>query len=503
MSKLKNKINKLTKFQKYGCLIFIILFFLILVISIPSLAKLKNRVTLYNEPIWDGLVATSYARGDGTIDNPFIISNGSEFAYFSEQLKETNYENTYFELSNDIVLNDGVFDYNKTEGLMYILSGTKYYIKEYTNSYYDNVNYEGDPVGNVNFFPSLKNFKGIFNGNSYIIYGTYVSEQNVEKLGLFNNLEGIVNDLYIENSVIYGGNLTGGIASSSNNTTLNNVIYDGFVISENKSLNNVVDVLPTTINTSTVELTTNLQISTPEIDGSIVGTKLIGEYVVSAQASNTVVKINGIVVENGKFEVDLGTNIQNSVQITTISDVDSVTINFTNLKYSIDYNNSITSGIVADSINTSFVNVINKADVYGSYLSSGIIGIVNNSLQINRVYNLGNINGNNIASGIVGLVENNSSAVSILNSYNAGYINSIISGAILGKVNSNVGLINIENTFNVSDNYSMNSIINSTVNLSNCYNINGLSVYNGISTGSFVQTELSNLYTETFFISNL
>ena len=503
MNMLRGKINKLTKFQRYGCLILVLTFFLLLVISLPSLAKFKNRVTLYNEPVWDGMVATSYADGDGTSDNPYIISNGSEFAYFSEQLKETNYENKYFELSNDIVLNNGVFDYNETEGLIYILNGTKYYIKEYTNNYYDNINYEGDPVGSVNIFPSLDSFKGNFNGNSYIIYGTYISEQSVEKLGLFNSLEGIVSNLYIENSIIYGGNSSGGIASSTNNATLNNVIYDGFVISENQNLNNTIDVLPTTVNASTEELTTNLQINVPEIEGTIVSTKLTGEYVISDQTSNTIVKVNGIVVENGYFELDLGTNLQNFVQITTLSDVASVTVNFTNLKYSIDYNNSVTSGIVANSINTSFVNVINKANVYGNYISSGIAGVVDSSLQINRVYNLGNINSGNIASGIVGLIENNSSAVSILNSYNAGYINSNMSGAIISKVNSNVGLINIENSFNISDNYSINTVINSTVNLSNCYNINGLSLYNGISTGSFIQTELSNLYNETFLTSTL
>ena len=503
MKKLKQKINKLTKNQKYGCLILILMFFLLLVISIPSLAKFKNRVTLYNEPVWDGMVATDYNGGDGTQENPYIISNGSELAYFSKQVNEKKYENTYFELSNDIVLNDGVFDYNESEGLIYILNNTKYYIKPYTNNYYNNTNYNGEPVGSINTLSSLKNFKGIFNGNSYVIYGNYVTDQNEEKLGLFTDLEGTVTDLYVENSVVYGGSISGGIASNSRNNTLNNIIYNGFVISGNKVLNNIVDVSPTIVSAPTVELTTNLNINIPQIEGNIVGTKLTGEYTVSDETANAVIKINGTIIKDGKFEIDLGTNLQNQIQITTLSDFESVTVNFTNLKYNIEYRNSVVSGIVANPINTSFVNVVNKADVYGSYISSGIVGYVNNSLQINRVYNLGNINSNFIASGIVGVIENNSSAVSILNSYNAGYINSNMSAAILGKVNSNVGLIKIENTFTVSNNYSINSIIGSTVNISNCYNINGLSLYNGTSTGSFVQKDLASLYNETFLVSTL
>ena len=187
MKKLKERINKLTKVQKSGCLILILTFFLLLVISIPSFAKFKNRVTLYDQPIWDGMIATSYKSGNGTEANPYIISNGSELAYFSEQLKNTNYENTYFELSNDIVLNGGVFDYNETDGLTYILNNTKYYVNEYTNDYYDNSNREGNPVGSINTFSSFSNFKGNFNGNSYIIYGSYITQENAEKLGMFTD----------------------------------------------------------------------------------------------------------------------------------------------------------------------------------------------------------------------------------------------------------------------------------------------------------------------------
>ena len=46
----------------------------------PSLARLRNRNTIQNVEEWDGAVATSYKRGDGTSENPYVISNGSVIA---------------------------------------------------------------------------------------------------------------------------------------------------------------------------------------------------------------------------------------------------------------------------------------------------------------------------------------------------------------------------------------------------------------------------------------
>ena len=87
-------INKETKIniKKHRMILFItvsmLLFFL--VVGIPSLAKIKNRNTIYSTSSWDGTVALSYKSGDGTEENPYIISNGSEYAFFLEQLKTTN-----------------------------------------------------------------------------------------------------------------------------------------------------------------------------------------------------------------------------------------------------------------------------------------------------------------------------------------------------------------------------------------------------------------------------
>lgn len=69
-------------------LIFVLLIFLVtLTFTIPSLARYKNYVnleTMFNETqTWDGSIAESFNSGTGTQEDPYIISNASEFAFFA------------------------------------------------------------------------------------------------------------------------------------------------------------------------------------------------------------------------------------------------------------------------------------------------------------------------------------------------------------------------------------------------------------------------------------
>lgn len=49
--------------------------------------KKERAIKTYSE--WDGSVATSFAGGDGTINNPYLISNVSEFLYLDDLLHKT------------------------------------------------------------------------------------------------------------------------------------------------------------------------------------------------------------------------------------------------------------------------------------------------------------------------------------------------------------------------------------------------------------------------------
>lgn len=494
MVKLKKVINK----HKMISIIVVLIVLFGLVVSIPSLAKLKNRNTLYSVSSWDGSVATSYKRGNGTEDNPYIISNGSEFAFFIEQLKTTDYEGKYFELSNDIIINSGVFDYNETDGLKYTVENKSYYVKEYTNEYYDNANMEGSPIGTINSTSMINNFKGNLNGKSFTIFGLHMTNSVQSNLALFETLEGKVSDLYITNSVIYGKGNVSGIAINSKEATLKNLVYDGFVINKSLSKTSETDINPLSVTSMNQETTTTLTLPQATIDGVIKSIKLSGEYASSNIDSVNTLKINGINITTNVFEIDLGTTLLNEISVVTTSTVDDTSINFSNLKYKIEYYDDITSGIICNSTNTSINNTINKADVYGNYISSGFVGKANESLKITQSYNTGNIKSSYISSGIVGQIKNNSSHTTITNVYNTGLITSNKSGAILGEALENTGFINVNNSINTSSNYVINTVANSTVNIVNSYSVNGLSVYNGTLNGSFAQTSIEKFNTKEF-----
>ena len=125
-----------------------------------TLSRYKNRNVLDTVLPWDGSIATGYKRGTGASNNPYVISNGAELAYFAEQLQENNYENNYFVLGNDIIINNGVFSYDATDKVTYLLNDTTYFVDDYTGKYYaDSLKTEPE-VGSINLFQTLNGFKG-------------------------------------------------------------------------------------------------------------------------------------------------------------------------------------------------------------------------------------------------------------------------------------------------------------------------------------------------------
>lgn len=489
-------------FRRYKIIFIVIalIIFAALIVSIPSLAKFKNRNTIYSVSSWDGTVADSYKNGDGTKENPYVISNGSEFAFFAQQLenKDFNSEGVYFELSNDIIINPGIFEYDEIEGLKYILEDITYYVKEYTNEYYDNVERIGTAVGTINTNAMISNFKGNLNGKSFTIFGLHFSNSEKEALAMFENLEGTISDLYITNSTVYGKGNIAGIAVNSNNATLSNVIYDGIVVNRSDVRTNETDIDPMSVTAGLLESSSSIVLPQVFIDGYVEKIKLIGEFESNNLESTNTISINGVAVENNSFEIDLTNNPLSEIPVVATSTIEGTQINFSNIKYVVEYYNDITSGIVANTTNTSLNNVINKSDIYGKFISSGMIGNSNESLQILQSYNTGNINSLSIASGIIGIIKNNSNHTTITNVYNTGIISSPCSAGILGVAKENTGIINITNVLNVSQNYAINNLTNSTINVVNSYSINGLSIYSGLLNGMFTQTSIDNLYKRDF-----
>ena len=489
---IKDKIMNLSKKSKL-IIIFVFIFLAIFVsVGLPTIARIRNRVTLTDAIPWNGEVATSYNSGSGTKSDPYIITNGNELAFFSEKLKTEDYENTYFELANDIIINEGQFKYDTN--IQYILNDNIYYIKEYTNEYYSDIDLE-NLVGTLYSFDSFNNFKGNFNGNSFTVYGSYITEKDVDKLGLFTDLEGKINDTYFENTLIYGGQTTGGIASNTNNSTIENTIFMGYVIGNKtpNTKNSTIDISNKELTISNTKLE-NIVIDNniPIIGNNITSTNVTGNYEIIG-CTDCQVSINGNVLSNGSFNISLGNTITDSITISTTYEQDII-IKLDNLKYNIIYNYAVSGGLIGISNSTTINNSVNKSYVFGYSLSGGLIGLNNSTLNINRSYNTGNINSTLVSGGLLGGIENNTNVVNINNSYNAGAITSTINSGLIAEI-SNSNSVILNKVFDASSTSNViNKINNTNVSVNNSYYVTGNTpIIYGVVNGSFVNKTIDDL----------
>ena len=160
--------------------------------------------------IWDGTCAESYADGNGTEAEPYLISNGAQLykmvsensGYTSSNYSSASHTTVYFKLTNDIYLNDVV-----SNNIEDIANPNKWY----TSS--------GTPYG----------FVDSFDGNGFTIYGLYVVGNN--RGGLFHQITNAqISNLKLSKSYISDTNgRTGAIAGavwSGANTTISNCYID-------------------------------------------------------------------------------------------------------------------------------------------------------------------------------------------------------------------------------------------------------------------------------------
>ena len=86
-------------------IVFTVIFILVFVFSviIPTFSRFKFKDT---DISWDGLPSSGFKKGTGTLEDPYIISNANEFAFFALSTKEDDYDGKYIKLTGDIVINN-------------------------------------------------------------------------------------------------------------------------------------------------------------------------------------------------------------------------------------------------------------------------------------------------------------------------------------------------------------------------------------------------------------
>ncbi len=198
---LKSLIQKLKK-NKIFVLVILVVFALNIVIFYNTFSEKTSS------SVWDGSIAKSFHSGTGNIDDPYIIEDGSELAYFFTVINGKNY-------------------------------------LEYFNKYYvlnNNIDLDGK---DFSFAKSNKKFSGHFDGQGYSIFNFklskkyYDSEDDTYNYSLFNDLSGAtVENLNIRDvSIILGGDINV-IDYVDENVTIeeNNTVVDkNETIEENKT----------------------------------------------------------------------------------------------------------------------------------------------------------------------------------------------------------------------------------------------------------------------------
>ena len=153
------------------------------------------------DTIWDGTVATGFGGGDGTVNNPYQITNGAQLAYLASQSAsfaiDTRWK--YYVLTNDIVLNDTSSHDWKANATQWIQNGK-------------GLNGWG--------------FCGTLDGNGHTVSGLYITGATFA--GLFPKIDAgaTIKNLGIINSYVSGTNVGAfvGAACVGANVNSNNIL---------------------------------------------------------------------------------------------------------------------------------------------------------------------------------------------------------------------------------------------------------------------------------------
>lgn len=150
--------------------------------SYPEIIKKEGGLSDYDETmpgdVWSGMVSKNYNGGTGTADDPYLISTAGQLALLVKSCVDGEaHKNEYFELTDNIILNDT----------------TEENWKEEANQWY--------------FTTQMQyGFGGHFNGNGHIVSGLYIENKNLSYIyaALFPtvNVGSVIENVGLVNSEI-------------------------------------------------------------------------------------------------------------------------------------------------------------------------------------------------------------------------------------------------------------------------------------------------------------
>ena len=161
---------------------------------------------------WDGTVATEFAAGTGTADDPYIIKNGAQLA----RAVMNNAEGEWYKQLCDITLVKDLINYSS-----YYLSGTNYAPYDLNNQsriWGYSRNYEWNPA--------TIGWKARYNGDGHLVKGAYIG---VKEFGLFGSIaaSGVVENLGLTDC--YSEYIQSGLLAYKMDGTVTNCLLQGVI----------------------------------------------------------------------------------------------------------------------------------------------------------------------------------------------------------------------------------------------------------------------------------
>lgn len=266
-------------FRKHKSIFVIVTMLIVILLSWSFINSFSETTT---STAWDGVVANSFKRGTGTVKNPYIISDASEFAYFKTLLEgesSSSYTNKNYKIINGINYGDYDISINNKVAFSGVLDGNGVTINHatMTKSLFNSLN--GATIKNIAF-------KDI----------DYTLDANVNGGLLATNSVNSIFDLILLHSNINLDSTSkfGGVTYQSSGSTYSKIITN-YTISS--ITNNVYPVINMTSN----DTISNVLVKTDNYTSNNSG---ISHYTIS---NNNIVLDTGVNLEdfsNDTFEIN-------------------------------------------------------------------------------------------------------------------------------------------------------------------------------------------------------
>ena len=214
---------------------------LVILIAFFSLYSiLTGRRSAAEEVKWDGTsVATSFTSGNGTKENPYVISSGNELAYFKTLIEKENeyYKDKYYALGADINLDYKDFESigdstNKFSGYLdgkgYKISNLKLISKEENGTEYYSLitNMEEAEVKNINII-GIEIVPETENNMVISVLSNNIVKSNINNISINNSKFNLTKSSKKEENKI-----SGFITEVDKDSTINNIYFHASLVSE-------------------------------------------------------------------------------------------------------------------------------------------------------------------------------------------------------------------------------------------------------------------------------